>query len=126
MLTARNVQFYDLVKEMFMDELLLREVCELVGVTRRAIQGYEKSGLVAATGKNKMGHLLYNKTAIDTIKEIKRYQDCGFSLTEIKKLKSMSQTEQRQVLESKIKFLETELNKINNSISFLESYIEKL
>ena len=54
-----------------MDELLLREVCELVGVTRRAIQGYEKSGLVAATGKNKMGHLLYDKTAIDTIKEIK-------------------------------------------------------
>ena len=109
-----------------MDELLLREVCELVGVTRRAIQGYEKSGLVAATGKNKMGHLLYDKTAVDTIKEIKRYQDCGFSLTEIKNLKSMSQTEQRQVLESKIQFLETELNRINNSISFLESYLEKL
>ena len=109
-----------------MDELLLREVCKLVGVTRRAIQGYEKSGLVAATGKSKMGHLLYDETAIDTIKEIKRYQDCGFSLTEIKNFKSMSQSEQRQVLESKIQFLKTELNKINNSISFLEAYIEKL
>ena len=109
-----------------MNELLLREVCELVGVTRRAIQGYEKSGLVASTGKNKMGHLLYDKAAVDTIKEIKRYQNCGFSLTEIKKLKSMSQTEQRQVLKSKIQFLETELSRINNSISFLEAYIEKL
>ena len=109
-----------------MGELLLREVCELVGVTRRAIQGYEKSGLVAATGKNKMGHLLYDKTAIDTIKEIKRYQDCGFSLTEIRNLKSMSQSEQRQILKLKVKFLETELEKINNSIAFLEAYIEKL
>ena len=109
-----------------MDELLLREVCELVGITRRAVQGYEKSGLVAATRKNKMGHLLYDKTAIDTIKEIKRYQDCGFSLAEIKNLKSMPQSEQRQILELKLKFLETELEKINKSITFLEAYIEKL
>ena len=109
-----------------MDELLLREVCELVGVTRRAVQGYESSGLVAATGKNKMGHLLYDKTAVDTIKEIKRYQDCGFSLTEIKNLKFMSQTEQRQVLESKIQFLKTEHDRINNSIAFLKAYIENL
>lgn len=109
-----------------MDELLLREVCELVGVTRRAVQGYETSGLVAATGKNKMGHLLYDKTAVDTIKEIKRYQDCGFSLTEIKNLKYMSQSEKQQVLESKIQFLKTEYNRINNSISFLEAHIENL
>lgn len=109
-----------------MDELLLREVCQLVGVTRRAVQGYEKSGLVAATGKNKMGHLLYDKAAVDTIKEIKRYQNCGFSLTEIKDLKSMPTYEKQKVLESKIQFLKAELGKINESISFLEEYINKL
>ena len=109
-----------------MDELLLREVCELVGVTRRAIQGYEKSGLVAATNKNKMGHLLYDKKAIDTIKEIKQYQNCGFSLDEIKRLKFMSESEKRKFLESKVQFLKAEQSRIIDSISFLKAYIEKL
>lgn len=36
-----------------MEEKTLREVCDLVGITRRAIQGYEKAGLVVPVGKNK-------------------------------------------------------------------------
>ena len=35
-----------------------REICETLGVSRRALQGYEKAGLVTASGRNKYGHLL--------------------------------------------------------------------
>ena len=31
----------------------LREVCDLLGVSRRAVQGYEKVGLVEPSGRNK-------------------------------------------------------------------------
>ena len=39
----------------------LHEICDAVGVTRRAVQGYEKAGLVCATDRNKYGHLLYDE-----------------------------------------------------------------
>ena len=67
-----------------MGVLLLREICRMTGVTRRAIQSYEKEGLVMPCGKNKYGYLLYSSTTIDRIKEIKLYQERGFSHKEIK------------------------------------------
>ncbi|NLG03198.1 MAG: hypothetical protein GX567_05155 [Clostridia bacterium] len=33
----------------------LYEICNEYAVTRRAVQGYEKEGLVSSTGKNKYG-----------------------------------------------------------------------
>lgn len=44
--------------------MTLREICEALEVSRRAIQGYEKAGLVVATGRNKYGHLLYDEVMI--------------------------------------------------------------
>lgn len=67
-----------------MGDLLLREICRITGVSRRAIQGYEKECLVMPCGKNKYGYLLYSSTTIERIKEIKLYQERGFTLKEIK------------------------------------------
>ncbi len=63
--------------------MTLREICETLGVSRRALQGYEKAGLVASTGRNKYGHLLYDEKARERIAEIKFYQQLGFSIKEI-------------------------------------------
>ena len=46
-----------------MDELTLREVCNRIGVSRRAVQGYESAGLVNAAHKNERGYLLYDEKA---------------------------------------------------------------
>lgn len=61
----------------------LKEVCTEFDVSRRAVQGYEKAGLVKATRKNKYGHLLYNQNAQERIERIKLFQDLGFSIKEI-------------------------------------------
>lgn len=61
----------------------LKEVCMEFDVSRRAIQGYEKAGLVKATRKNKYGYLLYNQKAQERIERIKLFQDLGFSIKEI-------------------------------------------
>ena len=58
-----------------MGVLLLREICELTGVTRRAVQGYEKEGLMKPSSKNKQGYLLYDQEAVVRIKEIKSFED---------------------------------------------------
>ena len=67
-----------------MKDMTLREVCNTIGVSRRAIQGYEKESLVSATGKTNRGYLLYDTAAQERIKKIKLYQDMGFSLKQIK------------------------------------------
>lgn len=66
-----------------MNELTLKEVCTTYNVSRRAIQGYEKAGLVSATGKTMRGYLLYDAAAQDRIRKIKLFQDIGFSIKEI-------------------------------------------
>ena len=52
-LTARNVQFYAERGGRHMAEMTLRELCDSLGVSRRAVQGYEKAGLVSPEGKTK-------------------------------------------------------------------------
>lgn len=66
-----------------MSELTLREVCQTLGVSRRAVQGYEKAKLVSASGRTGSGYLLYDDSARKRIKEIKLYQDMGFTIREI-------------------------------------------
>lgn len=64
----------------------LQELCCELKVTRRVIQGYEKAGLVSATNRNKYGHLLYDENSQQRIKQIRLYQQLGFSIREIKEL----------------------------------------
>ena len=66
-----------------MEGMTLREICEVLEVSRRAVQGYEKAGLVSATDRNKYGHLLYDEAAMLRIARIKFYQQLGFSIKEI-------------------------------------------
>lgn len=66
-----------------MSEMTLREVCQNLGVSRRAVQGYEKAKLVSASRKTDSGYLLYNVASRERIKQIKLFQDMGFSIKEI-------------------------------------------
>ena len=52
-----------------MKDMTLREVCNTIGVSRRAIQGYEKESLVSATEKTNRGYLLYDTAAQERIKK---------------------------------------------------------
>ena len=54
-----------------MREKTLKEVCEEIGVTRRAVQGYEQAGMIQASGKNKYGYLLYDEATVEVIRKIK-------------------------------------------------------
>ena len=55
-----------------MKDLTLREILEKYGVSRRAVQGYEKAGIVRPTGKNERGHLLYDEETVEKIRETKK------------------------------------------------------
>ena len=107
-----------------MEEMTLREVCEKVGVSRRAIQGYEKLNMVHATGKNKYGHLLYDINAVEIICKIKMYRDLGFSVKTTKEIMESSEEIRIVAIRKKILEMNEEVFKLKKQIMIAEELIQ--
>ncbi len=99
-----------------MQEMTLKEVCSVLGITRRAVQCYEHEGLVTATGKNKYGYLLYDVVAINRIREIKLHQDFGFGLKEIKVLFEVTQQEYVELMRERLVKMKKQLVEMEANI----------
>ena len=110
-----------------MDETkTLSEVCSVLEVSRRAVQGYENAGLVSATGKNKYGHLLYDEDAQRRIKQIKLLQQLGFRVKEIKDIIDAPDEVLRKAVERQISRCRMELVQKNDIIHRAEALIAEL
>lgn len=109
-----------------MAELTLREVCEMIGVSRRAVQGYEHCGLVAPTGKTARGYLLYDEEAQEKIRKIRQYQDYGFQVKEIGELFAAPPEEKLRMMNEKLKELVRKRKKIDGAMVFLAIEITNL
>ena len=107
-------------------EKTLREVCSVMGVSRRAVQGYEKAGLVRASGRNLRGYLLYDKAAQNRIEKIRMYQEFGFSIKEIKEYIDAPPDVLRLVLESKLEKMKEERARLERIVQELERMINSI
>ena len=103
--------------------MTLREVCNMVGVTRRAVQCYEQEERVASTGKNKYGYLLYDEEAVKRIQEIKMYQDFGFALKDIKVLFASSEETYKEQMNKKLREMKKQLNELEENVARMEELI---
>ena len=106
--------------------MTLREICETLEVSRRTIQGYEKAGLVAATGRNKYGHLLYDDTAKLRIAQIKFYQQLGFTIKEITVIIDAPNVVLKSALEQQVQKLRKEKTEIDELIEKANPMIARL
>ena len=86
-------------------DMTIRKICDTFGVSRRAIQGYEKAGLIFASGKNERGHLLYDEAAQERIKQIKFFQQAGFSIKEITNIIEAPNSTLKPALEERLQKL---------------------
>lgn len=109
-----------------MSDMTLREICEATEVSRRAIQGYEQAGLVAAFARNERGYLLYDEKAQERIKQIKLFQELGFSVKEIKGIIDAPRNELKLALEKQIGALQEQSEKIGDLIIKARELIEAL
>ncbi len=105
---------------------LLKEVCAELGVSRRAVQGYEAAGLVKATRKNKYGYLMYNQHAQERIELIKFFQELGFSIREISELIDAPREVLKLKLEEQVLKLAEELDRKALTIQKARALIEEL
>ena len=110
---------------MKMDQTL-RQVCAELGLSRRAVQGYEKEGLVTPSGKNKYGHLLYGEPERERIRLIRFYQQLGFTLKEIKGLVDAAGPVKKAAIQAKVAELEAEHTRLREVIRQAKEYIATL
>ena len=104
----------------------LREIHKELGVSRRAVQGYEKAELVRASGRNKYGHLLYNKEAQKRILEIRLYQDMGFKVKEVKTLIDAPEEERKLALQNRLSVMKEEQEKREKLMKIVSEMIAAL
>lgn len=107
-------------------DMTLREMCDALDVKRRAVQGYEKIGLVTPTKRTDRGYLLYDDAARARIEKIKMYQDFGFSVKEIKEVIDASEDIRKKALENKLQKLKEERTKQDVLISKAQNILKTL
>lgn len=61
----------------------MKEVCLLLDISRRVIQGYQNEKLINPQTRNKYGYLLFSENEVDRIILIRFFQNIGFSLKDI-------------------------------------------
>ena len=62
-------------------------------VTTDTVRYYEKEGLLAPASKTGAGYRLYDEDAVRRLRFIKQAQQCGFSLTEIRELLTLKNSD---------------------------------
>lgn len=106
-------------------DMTLRNIYDSFGVSRRAIQGYEKAGLVSMSRKNERGHLLYDEHSQERIQKIKLFQQMGFSIKEIKILIDAPHDVLKPALEKQLERLKEEKSNIEALIDKMYVLIEQ-
>lgn len=106
--------------------MTLRNICDTFGVSRRAVQGYEKAGLVSMSGKTERGYLLYNESSQQRIKQIKLFQQMGFTLKEIKDIIDAPNDILKAALEKQVEKLKEQKENMEVLIGEMYELIEKL
>ena len=104
----------------------LSEVCSVLEVSRRAVQGYENAGLVSATGKNKYGHLLYDEDAQRRIKQIKLLQQLGFRVKEIKDIIDAPAEVAAEAIKRQIEQMDDIIRQKEDAVRQAREWIKKL
>lgn len=72
-----------------MDGLTISEFAKLGGINLQTVRYYERQGLLAPTPRTEAGYRIFSSGSVRRIRFIKRAQELGFSLKEIKELLSL-------------------------------------
>lgn len=106
--------------------MTLHELCDAFGISRRTVQGYEKHGLVKATGRNTRGYLLYDSQMQAEIQRVRQFQNFGFQVKEIKTLMILPKAELRDRLAAQKNVLEQRGAELGEQLALLTEMIEQL
>lgn len=73
-----------------MDTLRIGQLADQSGIHLETIRYYEREGLMPAPPRKSSGHRAYPKTAVRRLRFIKRAQELGFTLAEVRNLLALN------------------------------------
>jgi len=104
----------------------LSEVCKLVGVTRRTLQEYDKIDLVKPSGKNELGHWLYDDDAIQQLNLIQVFIEAGYERKAIKSILDAPVPDMIHEFDRLIEDLEARRKRLDGMIRIVRNIKESL
>jgi MerR family mercuric resistance operon transcriptional regulator len=108
--------------------MTIGRLAKAAGVHVETIRYYQRIGLIPEPQKPQGGHRRYPAAAMERITFIRRAQQLGFSLEEVKKLLSYSdgrnRKEVRQIAESKYDLLGARVEQLNDMRAKLKALID--
>ena len=102
----------------------IRQVCEITGSTRRALQHYDEIGLLSCPQKDSEGKWLYDAASINRLREILILKECELSLKEIRRITNLPENAKREVFREKLLVLLKKRDLLDKKIVFLESIVD--
>lgn len=102
----------------------IRQVCEITGTTRRALQHYDEIGLLSCPQKGSEGKWLYDAVSIDRLREILILKECELSLKEIRRITNLPENAKREVFKEKLVVLRKKRALLDQKIAFLEAIVD--
>lgn len=104
----------------------MKQTCEKTGLTYDTLKFYCNEGLIPNVKRDKNNYRVFNDKNIAWIKSLSCLKSCGMSIVEMKEylalcLKGESTIPERQeILNNKLKELEYKINKIQDSINYIQ------
>ena len=98
--------------------MTVNEVSKLTGVSIRALQYYDKIGLLKPTKYTESGYRLYDDTALELLQQILLFRELEFPLKEIKEILSRPDFNTNRALEQQIILLTMKKEHLENLIRF--------
>lgn len=99
----------------------LREVTQITGVSRRALQEYNKMGLVSPTDTTEAGYWLYDDNAINRILFIQTFVEVGYDRKRIKGILNDPEFDIKEEIVKVIELLEEKKRHIDGLINFAKN-----
>ncbi|WP_276352968.1 MerR family transcriptional regulator [Cohnella caldifontis] len=104
------------------DGLTIGQVAKAAHVNPETVKYYEKCELLQKPVRSDSGYRLYSKSVVEDIRLIKRAQEIGFTLNEIKQLLALIKQESCFPMEEMQAFAMAKIAEINVKLARLASF----
>ena len=105
--------------------LTIARLAQEVGINLETVRFYERQGLLPEPPRSKSGYRLFPADAVVRLKFIKRAQELGFSLREIRELLALRMSPRTNKADVRRR-AESKITEIENKIKTLESIRKSL
>lgn len=98
--------------------LTIKEMSEVSGVSRRALQYYDRIGLLPPAEYTDAGYRLYDEKSLERLQQILLYRELEFPLAEIRRILTSSDFDRNRALKQQIELLTLKKEHLENLILF--------